>query len=86
VTVVAGSGNQAVASATIDALYEQDEPVVMAVNPTYLLDGLGSLGTPYARLTYPEKVSPVVLTGLTKPEGEADEQFRYLFIPVRSSA
>jgi len=85
VTVVAGSGNQAVASATIDALYEQDEPVVMAVNPTYLLDGLGSLGSPYARLTYPEKVSPVLLTGLAGPEAEADEQFRYLFIPVRSS-
>jgi DNA polymerase-3 subunit beta len=85
VTVVAGSGDQAVASATIDALYEQDEPVVMAVNPTYLLDGLDSLGTPYARLTYPKKVSPAVLTGLAGPEGEADEQFRYLFIPVRSS-
>lgn len=49
VTVVAGSGNQAVASATIEALYGRDEPVVMAVNPRYLLDGLGSLGSPPGR-------------------------------------
>lgn len=85
VTVVAGADNQALASATIDALYEGAEPVAMAVNPAYLLDGLGCLGTPYARLTYPEKVYPVVLTGLAGPDDEADEQFRYLFIPVRSS-
>jgi DNA polymerase-3 subunit beta len=85
VTVVAGSGDQALASATIDAVYEQDEPVVMAVNPAYLLDGLGCLGTPYARLTYPEKVRPVVMAGAAGPDEEADGQFRYLFIPVRST-
>lgn len=89
VTVVAGSGDQALARATIDATYDADEPVVIAVNPTYLIDGLGCLGTPYARLTYPEKVRPVVLTGLAAPgdeaAGEPDEEFRYLFIPVRAS-
>lgn len=86
VTVVAGSGDQALASATIDAVYEHAEPVTIAVNPTYLLDCLGCLGTPYAQLAYPEKVRPVVITGVAGPDIEADEQFRYLFIPVRSSA
>lgn len=85
VTVVAGAGDQALASATIDATYGEAEPVIMAANPTYLLYGLNSLGTPYARMTYPEKVRPVVLTGVTGPDEEADERFRYLFIPVRSS-
>ena len=85
VTVLAGTGDQALASAVIDALYESDEPVTIAVNPTYLIDGLGSLGTPYARLTYPEKVRPVVMTGVNAPEDPIDEQFRYLFIPVRST-
>jgi DNA polymerase-3 subunit beta len=84
VTVVAGSGDQALASATIDAVFEEAEPVAIAVNPAYLIDGLGCLGMPYAQLTYPERVRPVVLTGLAGPRGEADEQFRYLFIPVRS--
>ena len=85
VTVIAGSGDQALASATIEAVYEHEEPVTIAVHPTYLLDGLSCIATPYARLTYPEKVRPVVLTGLTGPRDEADEQFRYLFIPVRST-
>lgn len=84
VTVAAGSGDQALASATIDAMFEDAEPVVIAVNPTYLIDGLASLSTPYARLSYPESVRPVVMTGAAGPQVEADEQFRYLFIPVRS--
>lgn len=84
VTVVAGSGDQAVASATIDAVFEATEPVAMAANPTYLIDGLGCLGTQYVQLTYPDNVRPVVLAGVAGPDAEADEQFRYLFLPVGS--
>lgn len=86
VTVVAGSGDQALASATLDAVFEEAEPVAMAVNPAYLVDGLGALGAPYVCLSYPEKVRPVVMTGTAGPDGEPDEQFRYLFIPVRPAA
>lgn len=86
VTVVAGSGDQALASATIDAVFEDAEPAVMAVNAAYLIDGLGCLDAPYVRLTYPEKVRPVVMTGLAGPDAEPDERFRYLFIPVRAAA
>jgi DNA polymerase-3 subunit beta len=71
--------------AMIDAASEEPEPVVIAVNPRYLIDGLASLSTPYARLTYPENVRPVVMTGAAWSDVEGDEQFRYLFIPVRSS-
>lgn len=86
VTVVAGSGDRALASATIDAVFEDADPVVMAVNAAYLIDGLGCLDAPFVRLTYPEKVRPVVMTGLAGPDAEPDERFRYLFIPVRSAA
>jgi DNA polymerase-3 subunit beta len=85
VTVVAGSGDQALASATLDAVFDDAEPAVIAVNPAYLIDGLGCLEAPYACLTYPEKVRPVVVTGTAGPETEADERFRYLFIPLRPS-
>jgi DNA polymerase-3 subunit beta len=85
VTVGAGAGDQAVASVTLEAEYEDEEPVTIAANPSYLLDGLGSLDTPYARLRYPAKARPVVLSGLSEPGGEADPTYRYLFIPVRSS-
>jgi DNA polymerase-3 subunit beta len=85
VTVGAGTGDQAVASVTLEAEYEDEEPVTIAANPSYLLDGLGSLDTPYARLRYPAKARPVVLSGLSEPGGEADSTYRYLFLPVRSS-
>lgn len=85
VTIGAGSGDQAVATVTIDAEYEAD-PVSIAANPAYLLDGLGSLDTRYARLRYPEKARPVVLSGLAELGAEPDELFRYLFIPVRSAS
>lgn len=84
VTVGAGSGDQAAASVTIDAGYDAAEPVAIAANPAYLLDGLAALGTPYAALRYPEKRRPVVISGLSAPHAEPDEEFRYLFIPVRS--
>lgn len=86
VTVAANSGGQTLASATLDAVFEETEPAVMAANPTYLIDGLGCLSTPYAQLTYPEKVRPVVMAGMAEADAEADERFRYLFIPVRSTA
>lgn len=85
VHVVAGSGDQAQAGATIDAVFDQPEPIVMAVNPAYLIDGLSCLAAPYACLTYPEKVRLVVITGTAEPDAEPDEKFRYLFIPVRSA-
>ena len=84
VTVGAGSGDQAAASVTIDAGYDAAEPLTIAANPAYLLDGLGALGTPYAALRYPEKGRPVVVSGLSASDAEPDEEFRYLFIPVRS--
>lgn len=83
-----GTGGQAQASAALDAAFEPTsddaDPVVLPANPTYLIDGLSSLGTAYARLTYPEKLRPVVMTGIAGAGAEADERFRYLFIPVRS--
>ena len=88
VTVGAGSGDQAVASVTLDAEFPHDDPVTIAANPAYLLDGLGSLGAPYARLRYPEKARPVVLSGLSAPGGEGEQEdasYRYLFLPVRAT-
>ena len=93
VTVSAGSGDHAVADVTLEVGYE-GEPVVIAANPTYLLDGLGALGTPYARLRYPARVRPVFLSPLTAPQaagGDTDAStdngsealFHYLFIPSR---
>lgn len=66
VTVSAGSGDHALADVTLEVGYE-GEPVVIAANPAFLLDGLGALGTPYVRLRYPAKIRPVFLSPLTEP-------------------
>lgn len=86
VTVSAGSGDHALADVTLEVGYE-GEPVVIAANPAYLLDGLGALGTPYARLRFPAKQRPVFLSPLTEPAapepGGEQPLFHYLFIPSR---
>lgn len=86
VTVGAGSGDQAVATVTLDAEYEHEEPVTIAANPAYLLDGLASLDMPHAQLRYPAKARPVVLSGLSEPGAAADESYRYLFLPVHATS
>jgi DNA polymerase-3 subunit beta len=86
VTVSAGSGEHALADVTLEVGYH-GEPVVIAANPGYLLDGLGALGTPFARLRYPARLRPVFLSTLTEPGAAvaSDELFHYLFIPSRGA-
>ncbi|WP_034262931.1 DNA polymerase III subunit beta [Actinospica robiniae] len=93
VKVSAGSGDHALADVTVEVGYE-GEPVVIAANPAFLLDGLGALGTAYARLRFPAKIRPVFLSPLAEPTGttggggtgtEADALFHYLFIPSRGA-
>lgn len=87
VRVSAGTGDQALADVTLEVEYA-GEPVVIAANPAYLLDGLGALGTPYARLRYPAKLRPVFLSPWMQPGAKQDATggalFDYLFIPQRS--
>jgi len=84
VTLEAGSGDEAQASESIEATL-QGEPISIAFNPGYLLDGLGALDAPYARLSFTLATKPAVLTGASGPDGEVDSAYRYLLMPVRLS-
>lgn len=73
----AGTGDEAQATEGLAASYA-GEPLTIAFNPTYLLDGLGALESDEARLAFNGAAKPAVLTGKGS-EGE----YRYLLMPVR---
>jgi DNA polymerase-3 subunit beta len=82
VTLDAGSGDEAQASESIEARVS-GEPVTVGFNPTYLLDGLGAIGTPVAHLAFTQATKPAELTGARDFEGETLSEFRYVLMPVR---
>jgi DNA polymerase-3 subunit beta len=58
------------------------EPIRIAFNATYLLDGLAALDCDTARLSFTSPTQPALLTG--KPDGDAPGgNYRYLVMPLR---
>lgn len=82
VTLEAGTGDEARASETMDAVFE-GEDISLAFNPGYLLEGLGALEAPYTQLSYTTSTKPAVLTGRPAAEAEHDPAYRYLVMPIR---
>jgi DNA polymerase III subunit beta len=81
-TLEAGGLDDAEAAESLPAEFEGDA-LTIAFNATYLLDGLGSLDSDEAQLSFTAPTKPAVLTGKTGPDDEADH--RYLLMPVRLS-
>jgi DNA polymerase-3 subunit beta len=82
VIIEAGQGDDAQASEAIEASL-QGEEIEIAFNPHFLLDGLGVIGTPYARLSFTQPSKPAVLRGQSELDGSADDSYRYVLMPVR---
>lgn len=80
VALEAGGADEAQASESVPAAFE-GEPLTIAFNPTYLLDGLAALNSDTARLAFTAATKPAVLTG--KDPGGQDADYRYLLMPVR---
>ncbi|GAA4210600.1 DNA polymerase III subunit beta [Actinocatenispora rupis] len=79
--VEAGATEDARASEALECEYSGDE-MTTAFNPQYLLDGLGQLGKPIARLSFVDPMKPAVISGSTE-DGEDDTSYKYLIMPVR---
>ena len=79
VVLEAGAGDDAQASERVEASYEGD-PMQIAFNPQYLLDGLSAIDSDLARMSFNGPHKPAVITG---KDTEAD--YRYLLMPVRLS-
>jgi DNA polymerase III subunit beta len=76
----AGGVDEAEAQESLAASFE-GEPLTIAFNATYLLDGLGSLDSDEAQLAFTGPTKPAVLTGKSGADGGTDH--RYLLMPVR---
>jgi DNA polymerase III subunit beta len=61
------------------------DPLTIAFNPQYLLDGLAAIGTPVAELSFTTSTKPAVLSGRAEADAAADAAYRYLLMPVRLS-
>lgn len=82
VTIDAGTGDDAQASEAVESSLTGPE-IEIAFNPHFLLDGLGAVGTAYSRLSFTQPSRPAVLSGQAEADGEADESYRYVLMPVR---
>ena len=81
-TLEAGQGEDAQASEAVECTLHGEE-LSIAFNPQFLLDGLGALSEPIARLSFTQPTKPAVLSGQASPDGPDDESYRYLIMPVR---
>jgi DNA polymerase III subunit beta len=81
-TLEAGQGEDAQASEALECTLSGEE-LSIAFNPQFLLDGVGALGHPFARLSFTQSTKPAVISGQAEAEGEDDESYRYLLMPVR---
>ena len=83
VTLEAGTGEDAQASEAVEATLS-GEDLTIAFNPSFLLDGLGAIAQPFARLSFTQPSKPAVITGQPTIDGEDDDSYRYLLMPVRT--
>lgn len=82
VALEAGAGDDAQASEVLEAQLD-GEDLVVGFNSGFLLDGLGALGTDFARLTFTDSIKPSVMSGQDSLEGSPDSSYKYLLMPMR---
>jgi len=82
VALEAGQGDDAQASEALESTLV-GEPISVAFNPQFLLDGLGALDSPYVRLSFTHPNKPVEFTGQAEADGEDSQAYRYPLVPIR---
>src|SRR4051812_23300787 len=80
-TLDAGSGDEAQASESIEAVID-GEAITTGFNPQFLLDGLTVIDEDIVELAFTQSSKPVVISGATDG-GDGDTAFRYLLMPRR---
>ena len=88
VVLEAGGQDDAQASERLECGWE-GEPMSIAFNPAYLLDGLTAVDSDTTTLSFTAPSRPAVLTGKRTADGDAGDaagsSYRYLLMPVRLS-
>lgn len=80
--VEAGGTEEARATEATEASFDGEEPMTLAFNPQYLLDGLSALSEPNAVFSFVEAGKPAVLAP-GNADGEIVPGYRYLIQPIR---
>jgi DNA polymerase-3 subunit beta len=85
----AGGADDAQASERLECGWEGAEPLQIAFNPAYLLDGLAAVDSDTTTLSFTGPTRPAVLTGRRDGDAKGDlsatADYRYLLMPVRLS-
>lgn len=85
VKLEAGHGDNAQASEVIPATLYGEE-IITAFKADFLLDGLQIIDFPYTRLSFTTPLKPSVLTGQKELDGEDNQDYKYLLMPIRYDA
>ncbi|WP_028272334.1 DNA polymerase III subunit beta, partial [Arthrobacter sp. UNC362MFTsu5.1] len=78
----AGTGEDAQASEELEAQLTGDE-ITVAFNPHYLIEGLSVIETKYVRFSFTTAPKPAMITAQADADGEDQDDYRYLVMPVR---
>ncbi|WP_433379187.1 DNA polymerase III subunit beta [Streptosporangium sp. CA-115845] len=81
VTIEAGTGDEAQGVESL-AVKWSGEPMTIAFNRAFLLDGVGASGAATVRLKMNDDVSPAVLVGVTE-DGQQVPGYEHLVMPIR---
>ena len=84
-TLEAGVGDDAQATEEIEIAFD-GEALSIAFNPTFLLDGLTAVNSPFVEIAFTGGSKPAVLSGKSSADGESDFSYRYLLMPMRYSS
>jgi len=84
-TLEAGVGDDAQATEEIEIAFD-GEALSIAFNPTFLLDGLAAVNSPFVEIAFTGGSKPAVLSGKSSADSESDFSYRYLLMPMRYSS
>ncbi len=78
----AGAGEEAQATEELTIIYN-GEAIDIAFNPTFLMDGLHAVATPFVHIAFTGSNKPAVLSGKHEKDGPTTDNYRYLLMPMR---
>jgi DNA polymerase-3 subunit beta len=78
----AGAGEEAQATEALEISLTGAD-ISIAFNPVFLADGLNAVGTPFVQISFTGSNKPAILMGLNSKDGAANENYRYLLMPMR---
>lgn len=78
----AGAGEEAQATEALEISLTGAD-ISIAFNPVFLADGLNAVGTPFVQISFTGSNKPAILMGLNSKDSAANENYRYLLMPMR---